>query len=602
MEEKRLLGPRAGEKIRDILGKQMPMDAINQIKEQNGIDAIYPLLDHHGKSRYEVHSNCMRALKSKLLQKLETAPMDDARVDAALESMLPYLDVADLQELPLALLGRFPEKMTKDIINKIGASEDLFKIAPKEVKRRIWLSNPGKFRRDIVPIVKAYSSDPDIIRLAKEMRFEVPAPVITQRRSHPSIKQLLDVVGGKIELYDYIGSHLRSLFIQTNEAIYCTLRFDLLMAMHEADLGSITKVDPCHELVWNLDACNRTMSMDDRRVENIRKFFDRVNRDDPVHGDIAMILNDPFTSNMIASRLLVLLNEATQSGRVAHSDSTLVWTATMLHLGSHARKIVQQQRFRIPKVEASVLEKFMTTMTNCILDDTLGMLKQDMDENVEYEEVKFTEENLAALDDSEVARKLLCHYILDKLANNDIHALTRTLPTILASLQRNSPYDYLSPTVDTLHVCYQSFFHSFLGMLLRQVQLSRFLQYRKWQNVIMSEFLLPAAAIDSSVYEQTIEFLLEAFRLVASSGRAGPLGDVFLGLGRWIETLFVNRPVASISEEKNVELREMYAKIVAEAAMLSGGRYKMKPEDIPNVLAYVQSVWERQESKMDTSA
>ena len=34
--------------------------------------------------------------------------------------------------------------------------------------------------------------------------------------------------------------------------------------------------------------------------------------------DIAMILNDPFTSNMIASRLLVLLDEATQSGRVAH--------------------------------------------------------------------------------------------------------------------------------------------------------------------------------------------------------------------------------------------------------------------------------------------
>ncbi len=50
------------------------------------------------------------------------------RVDAALESMLPYIDVADLQELPLALLGRFPEKMTKDIINKIGANEDLFKV------------------------------------------------------------------------------------------------------------------------------------------------------------------------------------------------------------------------------------------------------------------------------------------------------------------------------------------------------------------------------------------------------------------------------------------------------------------------------------------
>ncbi|KAG0212576.1 Cofactor of BRCA1 [Mortierella sp. GBA30] len=540
MEEKYLLGPRAVEKIRDMLAKQRPNEAISQIQERSGlndsnttmtgIQAIYPLLDHHGKSRYDVHSSCMRALKSKLLQKLETAQMDDARVDAALESMLPYIDVADLQELPLALLGRFPDKMTKEIISKIGSSDELFKVAPKEVKRRIWLSNPIKFRSDVIPIVKEYSSDPEIIRLAKEMSFEHPTKVITQRRSHPSIKQLLDIVGGNFDLYNHIGSYLRSLFIQTNEAVYCTLRFDLLMAMHEADLGSITKVDPCHELVWNLDACNRTLSMDERRVENIRKFFDRVNRDDPVHGDIAMILNDPFTSNMIASRLLVLLKNANEDGRVANSDPTLIWTATMLNLGSHARRIVQQQKFRIPKVEANVLDKFMTTMSNCILDDTLGQLKQDMDENVEYEEVKFTDDNLVALDDSEVARKS-----------------------------------------------------------------------RKWQTVIINEFLMPCAAIDSSVHEQTIGFLLEAFRLVASSGRAGALGDVFLGLGRWIETLFVNRPVALITEDKNNELRGMYAKLVGEAGVLSGGRYRMRPEDIPNVMAYVQPVWGHQESRMDTS-
>lgn len=46
----------------------------------------------------------------------------------------------------------------------------------------------------------------------------------------------------------------------------------------------LKKIDPCHELVWNLDACNRTMSMDERRIENIRKFFDKVQRDDPIHG------------------------------------------------------------------------------------------------------------------------------------------------------------------------------------------------------------------------------------------------------------------------------------------------------------------------------
>ncbi|KAF9579037.1 Cofactor of BRCA1, partial [Lunasporangiospora selenospora] len=502
------------------------------------VDAIYPLLDHHGKSRYEVHSSCMRALKSKLLQRLETAPMDNARFDSTLESMLPYIDVEGLQELPLTLLGRFPDRMTKEIIDKIGGNDKLFKSAPKEVQRRIWLSNPNKFRDSVIPIVKAYRTDPDIIRMAKEISIDQPTKVINQRRGHPSIKQLLDIVGGSLELYNYIGTYLRALFIQTNDSVYCTLRFDLLMAMHEANLEAITKVDPCHELVWNLDACNRTLSMDERRVENIRKFFDKVSRDDPVHGDIAMILNDPFTANMIASRLLVLLNEATQNGKTAVSDTTLVWTATMLNLGAHARRIIQQQKFRIPKVEANVIDKFMTTLSNCILDDTLGQLKQDADENVEYEAVEFTEDNLVALDDSEVARKLLCHYVLDKLTHMDIHALHRTLPNIVTSLGRNSPYDYQSVTLDSLHVTYQGFFHSVLEMLLRQQQLTKFLTNRKWQNVIMSDFLLPAAALDSSVHEQAVSFLLEAFRLVASSGRAGALGDVFFNLGRWLETLF----------------------------------------------------------------
>lgn len=89
---------------------------------------------------------------------------------------------------------------------------------------------------------------------------------------------------------------------------------------------------------------------------------------------------------------------------VLQTDPILTWTATMLNLGAHARKIVQNQKFRIPKVEANVSDKFMTTLSNCILDDTLGALKQDMEESVQYEEVEFSEENLAALDDSDVAR------------------------------------------------------------------------------------------------------------------------------------------------------------------------------------------------------
>ncbi|KAF9928707.1 hypothetical protein FBU30_002178 [Linnemannia zychae] len=125
MEDQRLLGPRAGEKIRDMLVKQKPGMAIRQIQERSG--SIYPLLDHHGLTRHEIHIRCMKALKSKLLHQLETAQMDNARVNSLLDSMLPYIDVEGLQELPLCLLGRYPDRMTDPIIDKIGKSDELFK-------------------------------------------------------------------------------------------------------------------------------------------------------------------------------------------------------------------------------------------------------------------------------------------------------------------------------------------------------------------------------------------------------------------------------------------------------------------------------------------
>ncbi|KAG0250518.1 Cofactor of BRCA1 [Mortierella polycephala] len=594
MEEPRLLGARATEKIRDMLVKQAPLAAIRQLQERN--EAIYPLLDHHGKSRYEVHSSCMKALKAKLLQRLETAEMDDARLESILDSMLPYIDVEGLQELPLTLLGRFPDRMTPDIIEKIGESDELFKMAPKEVQRTIWRSNSTRLGNDIVSIVKAYRDDPDVITMAKEMSIDQPTKLINQ-----SVKKLLDIFGDDLKLYDHIIMYLRGLFVQTNEAVYCTLRFDILMAVHEAGLVDLSKHDRCRDLAWNLDACNRTLSMDHRRVENIKKFFDGIAKDDPVHGDIAMILNDPFTSNMITSRLLILLNEAAQNGRTAQSDQTLIWTATMINFGAHAKKVIQYRKYKIPKVEVNVIDRFMTTMSNCILDDTLRSLRQSAEESAGYEEVEFTPENLTTLNDSEVARKLLCHYILDRLSHLDIKALPRTLPVIVTSLRDNSPHSYDTLPADALHVTYESFFHSFLKMLLRQTQLTRFLMNRQFQSFIMDDFLLPCASIDASVHEEAIEFLLKAFRLVASSGRAGALGDAFLNLGRWLEALYVNRPAGSISKDKDNMMREKYAEIVADAAMLSGGRYKMKPEDISNVLAYVQPVWDRQQHQMDTS-
>jgi hypothetical protein len=58
--------------------------------------------------------------------------------------MLPYIDVEGLQELPLCLLGRFPDRMTDPIIDKIGKSEELFKASPGDLNQYNSHYNTGK--------------------------------------------------------------------------------------------------------------------------------------------------------------------------------------------------------------------------------------------------------------------------------------------------------------------------------------------------------------------------------------------------------------------------------------------------------------------------
>ena len=43
-----------------------------------------------------------------------------------------------------------------------------------------------------------------------------------------------------MQLYNNVMNSLRSLFVLTNDAIYCTLRYDVLMACHEANIRAVS--------------------------------------------------------------------------------------------------------------------------------------------------------------------------------------------------------------------------------------------------------------------------------------------------------------------------------------------------------------------------
>lgn len=63
------------------------------------------------------------------------------------------------------------------------------------------------------------------------------------------VQKLTQMVGKNVKLYDMVLQFLRTLFLRTRNVHYCTLRAELLMSLHDLDVGDICSVDPCHKVV-----------------------------------------------------------------------------------------------------------------------------------------------------------------------------------------------------------------------------------------------------------------------------------------------------------------------------------------------------------------
>ncbi len=70
------------------------------------------------------------------------------------------------------------------------------------------------------------------------------------RRQAEVIQRLSAMIGSNVKLYDMTLQFLRTLFLRTRNVHYCTLRAELLMTLHDAEVQDIISVDPCHKFTW----------------------------------------------------------------------------------------------------------------------------------------------------------------------------------------------------------------------------------------------------------------------------------------------------------------------------------------------------------------
>ena len=266
--------------IRDALGScGDPLEVIAHFQQDNRLESsiletVLPLLDLHDVLRSDIYDGICDQLREKL--KSVISSLSEERLIQLLDASFPFAD-GPLRGIVLRLLEAPPD-LPPHILNSVVENSKLYEACPVTVKRQVWEENVGLFGDEVRPLLDQYVEEKAALLLRIEdnpsSNFFTPSP--KTRRQHEIIQTLTSYVGHSVKLYNTVLQFLRALFVDSGCVHFCTLRADVLMALHDLEIKIILDADPCHKFAWCLDACIREKFIDAKRGRELKLFLDGI--------------------------------------------------------------------------------------------------------------------------------------------------------------------------------------------------------------------------------------------------------------------------------------------------------------------------------------
>lgn len=267
-----------------------PLKAIEEFQLENGVllpslRPMLPLLDLHGVRRLDFHASVLEELREKLVKRINEIGAErsdkggspgDKRLKDMLSKSFSAIRVPALRPVVMSILRNTPHIDDK-YLRVLVREKELYNSAETEVKRQIWKDNQSLFGDEVSPLFSKYIIEKEQVLFDHgnlNSLFFSPSPKV--RRQGEVVQKLAHMIGTSVKLYDMVLQFLRTLFLRTKNIHYCTLRAELLMALHDLEVQEIISVDPCHKFTWCLDACIREKNVDIKRSRELQGFLDSI--------------------------------------------------------------------------------------------------------------------------------------------------------------------------------------------------------------------------------------------------------------------------------------------------------------------------------------
>ncbi|EAA00225.3 AGAP012109-PA [Anopheles gambiae str. PEST] len=435
-----------------------PLKAIETFQVENGIllpslRPMLPLLDLHGVRRLDFHTSVLEELRDKLIAHInELGAKEGRQRDAKLKELLvksfPVVRVKALRPVVMCILRNTPHIEDK-YLRILVRDRELYQDTDTEVKRQIWRDNQSLFGDEVSPLLSQYIREKEHIlfdHLNLNNLFFTPTPKV--RRQGEVVQKLAHMIGNSVKLYDMVLQFLRTLFLRTRNVHYCTLRAELLMALHDLEVQDIISVDPCHKFTWCLDACIREKNVDMKRSRELQGFLDNIKRgQEQVLGDLSMTLCDPYAINFLATSAIKILQHLINNEGMPRENLILVLLLRMLALGLSAWVMIDSQDFKEPKLDSQVVTKFLPALMSLMVDDQVRHLHSKLPPDERESAITTIEHSGPAPDaveayiqENAVASILAMYYTLHTARQKDRVGILRVM-AILASCKDDRAYE-----------------------------------------------------------------------------------------------------------------------------------------------------------------
>lgn len=511
------LGVANGEDLKETLTNcTEPLKAIEQFQTENGVllpslQSALPFLDLHGTPRLEFHQSVFDELRDKLLERVSAIAAEGKaeerykKLEDLLEKSFSLVRMPSLQPVVMCVMKHLP-KVPEKKLKLVMADKELYRACAVEVKRQIWQDNQALFGDEVSPLLKQYILEKESALFSTDLsvlhNFFSPSP--RTRRQGEVVQKLTQMVGRSVKLYDMVLQFLRTLFLRTRNVHYCTLRAELLMSLHDLDVGDICSVDPCHKFTWCLDACIRERFVDSKRARELQGFLDGVKKgQEQVLGDLSMILCDPFAINTLSLSTVRHLQELVGQETLPRDSPDLLLLLRLLALGQGAWDMIDSQVFKEPKMEVELITRFLPMLMSFVVDDHTFNLDQKlpMDEKAPatYPSVlpqAFTK----FLQEQRMACEVGLYYVLHFTKQRNKNALLRLLPGLAETFGDLAFGDIF------LHLLTGS-----LALLAEEFALEDFC------NSVFDGFLLTACPRKESVQRHALRLLVHLHQRITRS-------------------------------------------------------------------------------------